>query len=154
MQQQKGSCLPPQFPMHVKLILVPAGHSYPTSGVELQSGEVRWVCACQPQAELSVWWLCGRSSMLVFIMTILLSGCTHEAPTLPHPLLSSILLEPQPICKHGYSLTPYLQGLLPQSPQKGIHFLCSVWTGPLGLLYGHCIFQSGFPRGQGKCQRR
>lgn len=55
--------------------------------------------------------------MLVFIMTILLSDCTHEAPALPHPLLSSILLEPQPICKHGYPLTPYLQGLLPQSPK-------------------------------------
>lgn len=32
--------------------------------------------------------------MLVFIMTILLSGCTHKAPELPHPLLSSILLSP------------------------------------------------------------
>lgn len=75
--------------------------------------------------------------MLVFIMIILLSGCTHKAPELPHPLLSSILLESQPICKHAYPLTPYLQGLLPRSSQKGIRSLCSVWTGPLGLFYGH-----------------
>ena len=86
--------------------------------------------------------------MLVFIMTILLSGCTHKAPALPHPLLSSILLEPQPICKHAYPLTPYFQGLPPQSPQKGIHSLLSM-DGASGSTLWTLIFQSGFPLGQG-----
>lgn len=63
--------------------------------------------------------------MLVFIMTILLSGCTHKAPELPHPLLINSL-EPQPICKHAYPLTPYLQGLLPDHHKRASASLLSM----------------------------
>lgn len=37
--------------------------------------------------------------MLVFIMTILLSGCTHSPRAAPSPALINSF-EPQPICKH------------------------------------------------------
>lgn len=80
--------------------------------------------------------------MLVFIMTILLSGCTAQSPRAAPSLLSSILWSPNQY-KHAYPLTPWPSG--PPTPiiTKGHPPSAQYGQWAAGSILWTLIFQSG-----------